>query len=304
VRGKVWRIGFLGAAPAAVYANPVDALKETLRDLGHVEGKDVAFEYRWAENKYERLPELAAELLNLKADVIVTHGTPATHAARKATASIPVIMVSIADPVASGLVASLARPGGNVTGVSNLAAGVVSKHVELLADTVPRSGALAVLRNATNPGAMVPQMKDVETAARSRDVRLQMVDVRAPADLDGAFGSVAATRTAGMVVLSDPMFIDQRNRIAELATRNRVATVFSRSENVDAGGLMSYGPSLNGQFRQAAAYVDKILKGAKPADLPVEQPTRIELVINLKVAKAIGVTIPQAVLIRADRVIE
>jgi putative ABC transport system substrate-binding protein len=298
------RISVLGSAPAAVYTKHIEALKEGLRDLGYAEGREVVFDYRWAENRYERLPALVAELLSLKPDVLVTHGTPATQAAGKATASIPVVMVSIADPVASGLVASLARPGGNLTGVSNLAVGVVSKHVELLASTIPGSTSLAVLRNAENPGAMAPQWKEIEAAARSRGLHLQTVDVRAPADLDSAFARIAAARASGLVVLSEPMFIDQRDRIAALATKNRVASIFSRSENVDAGGLMSYGPSLSGQFRQAAAYVDRILKGARPADLPVEQPTRIELVINLKTAKALGLTVPQSVLLRADRVIE
>jgi len=217
---------------------------------------------------------------------------------------VPIVMGSIAEPVASGLVASLARPGGNVTGLSNLAAGVISKHVELLTQIAPGNAGLAVLQVATNPSAMAPQLKEMEAAARALRLRIQLFDVSAPNDFDAAFARIATARTAGVVVLSEPLFIDQRHRIAELARKNRVPTVFSRSEGVDAGGLISYGPSLIGQFRQAAVYVDKIFKGARPADLPVEQPTKFELVVNLKTAKTIGVTIPQSILVRADRVIE
>jgi len=303
-KGKVWRIGFLGAAPASVYTQYLEALKAELRHLGYAEGRNIAVEHRFAEGKYERLPELASELVRLKVDVIVTHGTPATYEARNATASTPIVMISIAEPVASGLVASLARPGGNVTGLSNLAAGVISKHVELLTQIAPGNAALAVLQNPTNPGAMAPQLKEVEAATRTLGLRMQLFDVRAPNDFEATFARIAAARTAGVVVLSEPLFIDQRHRIAELARKNRVPTVFSRSESVDDGGLMSYGPSLIGQFRHAATYVDKILKGTKPADLPVEQPTKFELVVNMKTAKALGLTIPQTILVRADRVIE
>ena len=303
-QSKVWRIGFLGIGPASAYTEYVDALKEELRHLGYAEGKHIALEYRWAEYKYERLPELATELVRLQVDVIVTHGTPATHAARNATAAIPIVMVSVAEPVDSGLVASLARPGGNVTGLSNLAAGVISKHVELLTQIAPGNIVLAVLQNAANPRGMAPQLKEAGAAARSLGLRLQLFEVRAPNDFDAAFVRIAAARTAGVVVLADPLFLDHRHRIAELASKNRVPTVFSRNENVDAGGLMSYGASLIGQFRHAAVYLDKVFKGARPGDLPVEQPTRFELVVNLKTAKVLGITIPQSILVRADRVIE
>jgi len=303
-QSKVWRIGFLGVAPASTYTEYVDAFKAELRHLGYAEGKNIALEYRWAGGKYERLPALATELVRMKADIIVTHATPATRAARNATAAIPIVMISIAEPVASGLVASLARPGGNVTGMSNLAAGVISKHVELLTQIAPGNAALAVLQNPTNPGATAPQLKEVDTAARALGLRLQFFEVRAPNDFDAAFARIAAARTAGVVVVTDTLFLDHRYRIAKLASKNRVPAVFSRSENVDAGGLMSYGSSLIGQFRHAAIYVDKILKGAKPADLPVEEPTMLELVVNLKTAKALRITIPQSILVRADRVIE
>jgi putative ABC transport system substrate-binding protein len=301
---KARRIGVLGSASASAYVPHVEALKAGLRDVGYVEGRDIAIEYRFAEGHYERLAELAAELLRLKPDVLVSHGTPATEAAKRATTSIPVVMVSIADPVASGLVASLARPGENLTGVSNLAGDVVAKHVELLAQVLTGRSALAVLRNPANPAATAPQLKEAEAAARSLGLRLQPFDARAAVELPAAFAAMAAARTRGVVVLSEPLFLDKRGQIAELAVRNRVATVFSRSEAVDAGGLMSYGPSLVGQFRQAAVYVDRILKGAKPADLPIEQPTKFELVVNIKTAKALGITIPQSILVRADRVIE
>jgi ABC-type uncharacterized transport system substrate-binding protein len=303
-QSKVWRVGFLGAAPASMYTEYVDAFKADLRNLGYADGRNLAVESRSAEGNYERLPELALELVRLKMDVIVTHSTPATHAARNATASIPIVFVSIAAPVASGLVASLARPGGNVTGLSNLAAGVISKHVELLTQIAPGNAALAVLQNAANPGGMAPQLKEVEAAVRALGLRMQLFDARAPNDLGSVFARIAAARTAGVVVLAEPMFIEQRHPIAELAVKNRVPTVFSRSESVDAGGLMSYGPSLTGQFRHAAVYVDKIFKGAKPADLPVEEPTKFDLVVNLKAAKALGIKFPQSILVRADRVIE
>ena len=303
-KSKIWRIGFLGVASASMYTDYVDAFKAELRHLGYAEGKNIALEYRWAEDKYERLPELASELVRLKVDLIVTHATPATRAARNATAAIPIVMISIAEPVASGLVASLARPGGNVTGLGNLAAGVISKHVELLTQISPGNATLAVLQNPANPGATGPQSRELEAAARALGLRLQIFEVRSPNDFDAAFARIAAARTAGVLTITDALFLDQRYRIAELASKNRVPTVFSRSENVDAGALMSYGSSLIGQFRHAAIYVDKILKGAKPADLPVEEPTRLELVVNLKTAKALGITIPQSILVRADRVIE
>ena len=303
-QGKARRIGVLGMASASMYIPYVEALIARLREAGYIEGRDIVIDYRFADGRYERLAELATELVLLKPDVLVSHGTPATQAARKATTSIPVVMVSIADPVASGLAASLARPGGNVTGLSNLAAGVVAKHVELLAQISPGSAALAVLRNPENPGAMDPQLKEAEAAARSLGRRLQLVDVGAPGDFDAAFARMAAARAPGVVVLSDPLFIEHRQHIAGLAIKNRIPTVFSRSENVDAGGLISYGPSLTGQFQQAAIYVDRILKGAKPADLPVEQPTKFELVINMKTARALGIKIPQSILVRVDRAIE
>jgi putative tryptophan/tyrosine transport system substrate-binding protein len=302
--GRIHRIGVLGLASAAVHAKHVEALVAGLRDLGYVDGRHISLEYRWANNRRERLPELAVELVRLKVDILVTHSTPATQAARNAAPTTPVVMISIADPVAAGFAASLARPGGNVTGMSNLAAGVVPKHVELLAQLVPRVDAFAVLRHSGNPVAMAPQMKGIEAAARALRLQARVFDVRSAEDMENAFSGIVAARVAGVVVLSEPLFIEERQRIAELARNGRVPTVFSREENVDAGGLMSYGPSLTGMFRQAAVFVDKILRGARPSDLPVEEPTKLELTVNLRTARALGVIIPQSVLVRADRVID
>ena len=286
------------------YKAYLDALKGGLRDAGYVEARDISFEYRFADGRNDRLAELAAELVRMKPDVLVSHGTPATQAAKRATASIPVVMVGIADPVAAGLAESLARPGGNLTGVSNLAGDVVAKHVELMTQVASLRGVLAVLRNPANPGASAPQLKEAESAARLLGLRLQLFDVGAPGDLGAAFAGMAAAGLPAALILADPLFLEHRRQIAELAINSRVATVFPRSESVEAGGLMSYGPNLVSQFRQAAIYVDRILKGAKPADLPIEQPTKLELVLNRQTAQALGLTVPPAVLLRADRVIE
>ena len=301
---QVRRVGFLlGATPDAV-APLFNALNDGLRDRGYVEGRNLILEARYGNGRMERLPDLAAKLVRLRVEVIVTGTNIHVASVRRVTTTVPIVMVFAADPVGAGFVTSLSRPGGNVTGLSNLAAGVISKHVELLTQISPGNATLAVLQNPTNPGAAAPQSREVEAAARALGLRVQFFEVRSPKDFDAAFARIAAARTAGVVTITDTLFLDQRYRIAKLASKNRVPTVFSRSENVDAGGLMSYGSSLIGQFRHAAIYVDKILKGAKPADLPVEEPTRLELVVNLKTAKAIGITIPQSILVRADRVIE
>lgn len=302
--GVTRRIGILGSASATSYNAYLGALKSGLRDAGYIEAKDVSFEYRFADGRNERLAVLATELVRLKVDVLVSHGTPATQAAKKATAAIPIVMVGIADPVASGLVASLARPGGNLTGVSNLAGNMIAKHVELISQVAPLRGVLAVLRNPANPGASAPQLKEAEGASRALGLQLQVFDADTLGALDAAFTSMRAANLPGALVLADPLFLEHRRVIAELAAENRVATVFPRSEAVEAGGLMSYGPNLVRQFRQAATYVDRILKGAKPSDLPIEQPTSLELVLNRRTAKALGLAIPPAIWLRADRVIE
>jgi putative ABC transport system substrate-binding protein len=304
---KIARIGYLGTN-LAVSPHQHEAFRQGLRDLGYVEGRNVVIEYRSAEGKYERLPALAAELVALKVDVIVAAGgTPPALAATQATRTLPIVFIGAGDPVTSGLVTSLARPGGNVTGSSILAPELVGKRLELLKQAVPRVSRVAVL---WQPGGGLAErtemdmLKGAEVAARALGVRVQFVEARGPADFDGAFSEMTRARAGALTVLSTPMFGGERRRLVDLAAKNRLPTVYSFREYVDAGGLMSYGPDLADMFRRAATYVDRILKGAKPADLPVEQPTKFELVINLKTAKALGLTIPPSLLGRADEVIQ
>jgi putative ABC transport system substrate-binding protein len=303
---RVARIGYLAVSLAA---NPAshDAFRQGLRDLGYVEGRNVLMEYRDANGKDDRLPSLAAELAALKVDVIVTNGgTLAALAAQRATKALPIVFVAAGEPVSSGLVTSLARPGSNVTGLSLLFPELVGKCLEQLKLAVPGVSRMAVLEQ---PGA-VPErtrkeiLNGADVAARALGVRLQIVGAQTPADIDGAFSEVRRARANGLAVLSTPMFASERRRIVDLAAKGRLPTVYSFRVYVDAGGLMSYGPSVPEMSRRAAVYVDKILKGAKPADLPVEQPTKFELVINSKTAKALGLTIPPSLLARADQVIE
>jgi putative tryptophan/tyrosine transport system substrate-binding protein len=301
---KVPRIGVLGGTPAP---HPLrEAFLQGLRDLGYVEGRTVVIEWRFDEEKLERLPALAAELVALKVDVIVTGSTPTAVAAKQATKTIPIVFAAVADPVADGLVTSLARPGGNVTGSSTLAPELVGKRLEYLKQVVPEVTRVAVL---WQPGYLPePTEKDLlkaaEAAARALGVRLQFVEARGPADFDRAFSDMTRARAGAMTVLPSSMFFLERSRLADLVAKNRLPAVYGFKEAVHAGGLMSYGPDIAYMFRRLATYVDKILKGAKPADLPVEQPTKFELVINLKTAKALGLTIPQSVLGRADQVIK
>ena len=302
--GKVYRIGFLGPASAErVYADPLLSLRAGLRELSYVEGKNIVFEYKFAEDKYERLPDLAAELVRDKVDVIVAHATPGTRAAKDATRTIPIVMLSVGDPVGTGFISSLARPGGNVTGVSNLDAGLAAKRLQLLKEVVPRLSLVAVLRNPTNPIGEI-QFRETQAAARSLGIPIQLVDVRDSNELESAFSVMAKARASAFFALADPLFSSQGKKIGNLATTSRLPSVFARIESVDSGGLMAYGPTLSDQFRLGAKYVDKILKGARPRDLPVEEPTRMYLAINLKTAKAIGLTIPPSVLGRADQIIE
>jgi len=302
--GKVPRIGFLQLNPGA---NPHlrDAFLQGLRDLGYVEGRNVVIEYRSAEGKLERLPALAAELVALKVDVIVTGGgTPTALGAKQATRTLPIVFSSATDPVTDGLVTSLARPGGNVTGLSNLAPELVGKYLEQLKQAVPGVGLVAVLWQPGAVGGSTDMLKPAEVAAQALGVRLQFVEARGPADFDRAFSDMTRARAGALAVLGSGIFSSERRRLVDLAAKHRLPTVYASRDFVDAGGLMSYGPNLADLFRRAAAYVDKILKGTKPADLPVEQPTKFELVINLKTAKALGLTIPPALLQRADQVIE
>jgi putative ABC transport system substrate-binding protein len=274
-----------------------------LRELGYYEGQNVLVDYRSAEGHYERLPDLAAELVRLNVDIILTTGSPAPSATKRATSTIPIIITNHGDPVGSGLVSSLARPGGNVTGLSFVTPDTVGKHVELVRETLPRISRLTVLFNPTNP-VQPFLLREAESATRSLNVRLQSLEARTPSDLRSAFAAATRESAGALVVLNDPMLIDQRTRIAELGVRSRLPVVAGQREYVQAGSLLAYGASLRDNVRRAAGYVDRIVKGAKPADLPIEQPTKFELVINLKTAKALGLTIPPAVLARADEVIQ
>jgi putative ABC transport system substrate-binding protein len=303
---KVARIGYLSTNLAA---NPhmQEAFRQGLRDLGYVEGRNVVIEYRDAGGKSERLPALAAELVALKVDVIVTAaGNHLTLAAKQATRTLPIVFAAAADPVAGGLVTSLARPGGNVTGAAVLSPELVGKRLELLTQAVPGVSRVAVL---WLPGALGERtekdmLKEADVAARGLGVRLQFVEARGPADLDRAFSDMTRAHAGALTVLPSNMFLREHRRLVDLAAKHRLPAVYTVKEYVDAGGLMAYGPNLADLFRRAATYVDKILKGAKPGDLPVEQPTKFELVINLKTARTLGLTIPPSVLSRADQVIE
>jgi putative ABC transport system substrate-binding protein len=281
----------------------LDAFRQGLRELGYTEGQNIAIESRFAEGKWDQLPGLAAELVRVKVDVIVTYTTPATQAAKQATGTIPIVVATVIDPVGAGLVASLARPGGNITGLSQMVPDLVGKQLELLKEVAPKISRVALLSNPANP-AHALAIRDVEVAARSLGVQLQLLEARGPGEIESAFAAMTTERAGAVIILVDSMLIDHRTRIADLAARRRLPTVSATIDTAEAGGLMAYGPSVRDMFRRAAAYVDKILKGAKPADLPIEQPTKFELVINLRTARALGLTIPQSVLLRADQVIE
>jgi putative ABC transport system substrate-binding protein len=298
------RIGFLALNPSA---NPHlrVAFLQGLRDLGYVEGRNVMIEYRDAEGKLERLPALGAELVALKVDVIVTGGgTPTALAAKQATRTLPIVFTSATDPITDGLVASLARPGGNLTGLSNLAPELVGKCLEQLKEAVPNVNLVAVLWQPGAIGGRTDMLRPAEVAARALGMRVQFVEAQGPADFDRAFSDMAKAHAGALAVLGSAIFNSERRRLVDLAAKHRLPTVYTSRDFVDAGGLMTYGPNLADSFRRAAAYVDKILKGAKPTDLPVEQPTKFELVVNLKTAKALGLTVPSSLLERADQVIQ
>jgi putative ABC transport system substrate-binding protein len=289
---------------ATASARNVEAFQQGLRELRWVEGQNIVIDYRFAEGRVDRLPEFAAELVRLKVDVIVAGPTPPALAAKNATGTVPIVMTNAADPIELGLVASLARPGGNVTGLAwSVNLEIIGKGVELLKETVPKLRRGAVLANPANPGNM-RAVEAVKTAARSSGVHLQLLEVRGPSDFDGAFAAMTKQRVEALLVVADSMLALHRSRIADLAAKARLPSMHGLREEVEAGGLMSYGPNLLANNRRAAGFVDKILKGAKPADLPVEQPTAYELAINLKTAKALGLTIPQSLLLRADLVLE
>ena len=279
--GKVARIGFLGTASSSNRSPGLDAFRQGLRELGWVEGQNTVIDYRRAEGRLDRLPALAAELARLKVDVIVTVGTQGVLAAKNATETIPIVMIAgSADPVGLGLIASLARPGGNVTGSSfSVDREIAGKLLELLKETVPKVRSVAILSNRASPVQSL-FIREVNVAARSLGVQLQLLEARGPEEFDGAFAAMAKERVGALLVLADGVFIFHRTRLAALVARSRLPAAFGDRDHVEAGGLMSYGPSLRDRFRRSATFVDKILKGAKPGDLPVEQPTRFELVIN------------------------
>jgi putative ABC transport system substrate-binding protein len=300
--GKVYRVGFLWDSPA-MFPDAIEAFRRGLRDLGWVEGQNIVVEYRWGEGRHDRLHDLAEELVRLKVDVIVAGGSFYTEAAKRATSTIPIIFVSHADPIRSGHVASLARPGANITGVALMMTETNAKGLELLKEAVPGLSRVAVIWDPATP-SHGPGLKAVEVAGRTLGLQLQPVAVRSATEFDSAFSAMVRERAGGLLVLSTPIFIAGAKRLAELAITHKLPSMFGPRHHVEAGGLMSYSPDRADIFRRGAIYVDKVLKGAKPADLPVEQPTKFELVINLKTAKALGLTISQSFLVRADQVIQ
>jgi putative tryptophan/tyrosine transport system substrate-binding protein len=300
---KTSRIGYLGTAFPSSTPARIEAFRQGLRELGYVEGKNILIEPRYTEGKLDRLPALAAELVRLKVDVIVTTGAAVTRAAKEATVTIPIVMANDTDPVSNGFVASLARPGGNITGLATLAPELSGKRLELLKEIIPKLSRVAVLGTSSGPGN-AQNLKETELAAGALGVKIQYLDVLGPKDIETAFRAASKARADAVLVLSSAVISSQRTQVADLAVKNRLPATYPRPEHVEDGGLMTYGPSINDQFRRAATYVDKILKGAKPADLPVEQAKKFEFIINLKAAKQIGLTIPPNVLVRADRVIK
>jgi putative tryptophan/tyrosine transport system substrate-binding protein len=300
---KIPRIGFLGNSTAELEANLVRPFRDGLRALGYEEGRNIAIEYRWAEGKYEGFPALIAELIALNVEVIVTAGTPASLAVKNATRTIPLVMVAVGDPVTTGLVASLARPGGNITGLTSISVEMEGKRLELLREVVPKVSHIAVLWNAASPIQVIEE-GEVQTAAQVLGIKMLSLGVRNREEIDDAFAAIIRERPDALLVLADRLFLHYRTRIMDFAAQERLPGVHAYRELVEAGGLMSYGPSYADMHRRAATYVDKILKGAKPADLPVERPVKFELVINLKAAKALGLDVPWFVQQRADEVIE
>jgi len=300
---KFPKIGFLVGPSRSFFASRIESFEKGLHSLGYIGGKNIAIEYRYAEGKADRLPVLAAELVGLKLDVIVSSSTPSVLAVKNATSTIPIVFVSISDPVASGLVASLARPGGNITGLAIVAPELSGKRLELLKEAVPNISRVAFLWNSANP-AQGLQWKETQAAAQALGLQLQSVEVRSSNDFDGVFEAALRERAQALVAGPDPLINTHLKRIVEFAAKNRLPAMYGGPEVVDAGGLMSYAPDYTDQYRRAATYVDKILKGTKPADIPVEQPRKFEFIVNWKAAKQIGLTIPQSVLYRADKVIK
>ena len=300
---KSHRIAFLSPATSSSMAPRVEAFRQGLREFGYIEGQNITIEYRWAEGRDERLTGLAAELARLQISIAVTHGVQATLAARKASTTIPIVCFACGDLVATGVVASLARPGGNITGLTVLAPEVSGKRLELLKEIVPGLARMAVLFNPDNP-VSAPELKETETAARSLGLQLQSLIVKDPNGFASAFSAMNKEPAKALIVLSDAMFYGRRKEIADLAISNRLPAISHLEEFADAGLLLTYGPDVFSIARRAATYVDKILKGTKSADLPIEQPTKFELIVNVKTAKALGIKIPDSILVRADKVIK
>jgi putative ABC transport system substrate-binding protein len=299
---SVPRVGYLFSFTPAEGRHLWEACRQGLRQLGYVEGQNIALESRWADGRHERLPELAADLVRLKVDVIVSSATPASRAAKAATSSIPIVIVAVGEPVKVGLIASLARPGGNVTGLSLLTTELSGKRLELLGQVVRTMSRVAILMNPDNPVTTV-FLEETRIAAQKLGAQLQLLEARNPREIEQVLDAAAGERAAGLIVFDDPVLWSHRKQVVALAAKRRLPAMYGFREFVDEGGLMSYGPDRVDHYRRTAVYVDKILKGAKPGDLPVEQPTKFELVINLKTAKTLGLTIPPSLLLRADEVI-
>jgi putative tryptophan/tyrosine transport system substrate-binding protein len=300
---KIFRIGFMGNSTAALETNLVDAFREGLRELGYEEGRNIAIEYRWADGNYDRFPTLAEELIAAKVDAIVTAGTPAALAVKKATTTVPLIMVAVGDPVGTGLVPSLARPGGNLTGLSSIAPDLEGKRLQLLREVVPALSHVAMFVNSLNP-FHISSIKQARAAAQTMGIKLQLHDIPKSEDLDDTFAAIRKERPDALLILADRVFLHNRQRIVDFTKEQRLANVNAYKELVEVGGLMSYGPSYEDMHKRAAIYVDKILKGAKPADIPIEQPSKFTFIVNLKAAKELGVTVPSQLLGLADQLID
>lgn len=302
-QGKIWRIGFLQSGARSADGLPPAALRQALTELGYAEGKNVLYEGRWAEGKLTRLPELAAELVQRRVDAIVVLGWPATRALKRATSTLPIVIAGGGDAVESGLVASLSRPGGNLTGMSDLGVELSAKRLELLKEMFPKASRIAVLWNQDDLG-MTLRYQEIDRAAHALGVAVQALGVRAPDDFGAAFSAMIRERPDALFLVADSLTTLNRKRVIEFAATQRIPAMYEFSVLVQDGGLMSYGPSIDDSFRRAAYYVDRILKGAKPGELPMEQPTRYYLVINLTTAKALGIKIPDSIMLRADKVVE
>jgi putative ABC transport system substrate-binding protein len=301
--GKIPRIGFMGNSTAALEANLIGAFRQGLRDHGYEEGRNVEIVFRWAEGRYERFPALISELIAANVDVIVTAGTPATLALKKATSTVPVVMAAVGDPVGTGIVPNLARPGGNITGLSTIAPDLEGKRLELLREIVPHLARVAFFLNPANDFHTV-SMRQALAAAQALNIELHPCEVSKSEDLADAFAAIVKDKPNGLLILADRIFLHNRQRMMDFATENRLPSVNAYRELVEAGGLMSYGPSYEETHRRAADYVDRILRGARPGDLPIEQPTRFTLIVNLKAAEALGLEVPPTLVARADEVIE